>query len=338
MKHLNTLLLLIPVIWGFIPDMARADSDLYVRSELGMNFAPKMDISARSNDRASLCDEYINPHYDRVAMWHERYRNINCISSDRQKSNGWSNDFGSAKGILAGIAIGYRPGKKSGGMWENFRVEIEYFYRAADYDEVSHISSAVGNNQDKLNQEIVDAIDAIDSLASHNLFANIYYDFINNSRFTPYIGVGIGLGRTSLDYESLWVRNSDPDNIRTGEYIPDGPLTTSDGSIISGADLKETIRENLAGSFSLGEKEYKDTLFGYQLLVGVDYALTEKMALGLKARYVEFESFNDDGLVWDPLRSHVPNIRRDGSEPVQGYFKTSDIRMFGVSLNLAYYF
>ncbi len=44
------------------------------------------------------------------------------------------------------------------------------------------------------------------------------------------------------------------------------------------------------------------------------------------------------GVTWDPLRGHVPNLRRDGSEPVSGRIKTSDIEMFGISVNLKSHF
>ena len=73
------------------------------------------------------------------------------------------------------------------------------------------------------------------------------------------------------------------------------------------------------------------------MLLGVDYAVSETLAVGLKGRYVRYDDLRDD-IVWDPLRSHVPNIRRDGSEPVSAKVKASDLEAFGVSLNLKYYF
>ena len=47
--------------------------------------------------------------------------------------------------------------------------------------------------------------------------------------------------------------------------------------------------------------------WGLQILFGVDYALTDAVSLGLKGRWVKFDSFSDD-LVWDPLRSHAPYV------------------------------
>ena len=43
-------------------------------------------------------------------------------------------------------------------------------------------------------------------------------------------------------------------------------------------------------------------------------------------------------IVWNPLRSHVPNLRRDGSEPVSGRLRTDASTLWGVSLSLMYHF
>ena len=110
------------------------------------------------------------------------------------------------------------------------------------------------------------------SISSHNLFANLYYDFANTSRFTPYIGIGGGLGITDMEYGSVWARNLDADRIPTGAGLPNA----------------DEIRQNLAGTVSAGSSSVtlSDTLWGFQLLFGVDYALTDAMSLGLKGRYV----------------------------------------------------
>ena len=80
-----------------------------------------------------------------------------------------------------------------------------------------------------------------------------------------------------------------------------------------------------------------DTLWGLQILFGVDYAVTEAMSLGLKGRWVKFNSFSDT-LSWDPLRSHPPYIRTDKETLIAGSMTTSDIEFFGISLNLKYHF
>lgn len=306
----------------FTPSLAQAGSGLYLSSELGANFAPSVDTTGSSNDRASVCDEFINPMFATVTQT-PGYEDYNCTGPNRGVTGDWKNRFDSAEGILAGAALGYSlRDKYPESLLGRFRLELEYFYRNSEYDQTSDVPGAAGESGDKLVQEIQTATDRIDSLTSHNLFGNLYFDFFNTSRFTPYVGFGVGVGFTDMDYGSLWARNSDVSRITTGDGLPNAA----------------EIRQNLRATSSVAQTEFSDTLFGYQVLFGVDYALTESLSVGVKGRWVNFDSFSDGGLVWDPLRSHGPNLRRDGSEPVSGRIKTNDIEMFGVSVNLKYHF
>lgn len=313
MKTISFLFVFVMVAWVVAPNRAQAASGFYVSGDLGVNIASGIDTTGFSNDRASACDEFINPNYATVP---------NCTDPNRGGGAGWDNTFNGATGILAGGAIGYSfSGSSRTGWLSGFRVEAEYFYRQSNYDETSDVPAAFGATGDKLAGEIVRAIDRIGSVTSHNLFGNLLYDFRSTSRFTPYIGVGGGLGLTDMEYGSVWARNPDPANIATGEGLPN----------------QDDVRRNLAGTVSVAQKTLSDTLYGLQLLFGVDYALTEATSLGLKGRWVKFNSFSDR-FVWDPLRSHEPNVRLDGSEPVHGWLNTSDLEFFGVSLNMKYRF
>ena len=299
---------------------APAGSGVYFGSELGANFGASLEMAGEANDRPSVCDEYINPLFATVTQT-PGYEHYNCTGSDRRED--WENAFDGAEGILAGAAVGYR-------LWETYpdhwlgrvRFEVEYFYRDTNYDETSSIPSVGGVSGGELTREILTATDRIGSVTSHNLFGNLYVDLPNSSRFTPYVGFGVGVGFTDMDYGSLWARNPDPTAITTGAGLPNAA----------------EIRHNLAGTTSVAQTQLSDTLFGYQVLVGVDYALTELLSLGVKGRWVHFDAFSDGGTVWDPLRSHPPHLRRDGSEPFSGYLEVDDIQMFGVSLTLKYLF
>ncbi len=318
MKRTLKLLIGAFVLSASAPGGAQAASDFYLSSEIGVHFAKGPKLKVYPNDRASICDEFINPLYSTVTTV-AGFENTNCTGPNRGAGSDLSNDFDSETGILAGVALGYR-------LRPNVRLELEYFYREARFDETRdvprNVPAGTGNlNVDKLRDEIRSATDRIGTLDAHNLFANVYYDFAGTARITPYLGLGIGLGFTDLDYTSHWVRNRDPANIRTGEGLPNAAQ----------------IQQNLAGTYSLARKKLSDTLFGVQMLLGVDYAVSETLAVGLKGRYVRYDDLRDD-IVWDPLRSHVPNIRRDGSEPVSAKVKASDLEAFGVSLNLKYYF
>ncbi len=284
----------------------QAESRLYVSGELGMNFGESLDTEGRDTDRDSVCDEVINPAYAMIQK---------C--TDARTGNSWKNNFGSDEGVLFGTALGYRISDS------RLRVELEYFYRDTGYDETSDIVLPLdAATAAKLKGEIETAEERTGSLTSHNLFANLYMDFANNSRFTPYVGFGVGLGFTDLDYGLLAQRGSD-----TTKFI-----TVDD--MITGAD---DIKNRLANTATIEDEKLDDTLFGYQVLFGVDYVLTESLLLGVKGRWVSFDSFKD-GDDYDQLRNHASNLRLDGSEPVTYKIKVDDIEMFGVSVNLKYQF
>ena len=316
MKDISPLMVFVIATWAtwvVAPGSAQAGSGFYVSGDLGINIASGLDTTGTSNDRASVCDEYINPRYK---------EDKKCTGPDRSVGGRWENEFNGATGILAGAAAGYSfAGQNRNSLLDGLRVELEYFYRQSNYDQTADVPLGVGTQGQKLRDEIVQATDRIGSITSHNLFGNLFYDFVNTSRFTPYIGVGGGVGFTDMEYGSVWARNEDASKISTG----------------AGWSNVDEIRRNLARTVSVGQATLSDVLLGFQVLFGVDYAITEATSLGLKGRWVRFGSFSDD-FIWNPLRSHPPNLRKDGSEPVSGRLKTDDVEFFGVSVNLKYHF
>lgn len=288
---------------------AQADSGFYLSAELGANLASGPGFAGEANDSGSICDEFINPRYATTP---------GCPGPH----TAWKNAFDGAEGILTGVAVGYR-------LWDNypdrsygrFRLELEYSYRESNYDQTSPVHGQSGVAVDKLNNEITSATDRIGRITSHSLFGNLYFDFHNGSPLTPYLGIGAGIGLTDADYASLWVRNNDPARITTGAGLPN----------------VEEIRRNLAGTVSNTQLQLEDTLFGFQVLAGVDYAVTDALSLGVKGRWVNYDRFRDD-IVWDLVRSHPPYLRLDGSMPISGTGTLGDMDAFGISAALKYHF
>ena len=313
------LLIFVTVTYLFSPTPVQAGSGFYISSDLGANFAAGLDNFGRDDDRASKCDEYINPFFAMVP---------GCTDPDRG-GDAAKAVYDGATGILAGAALGYRlKDAYPDPLWGGFRIELEYFFRESEYDQ--SVTSAATRAQTIAKRQGETALSAkrVGSITSHNFFGNLFYDFINTSRFTPYVGFGVGVGSTDMDWGSINARNSDPSAITSiSDDLCDG---------IPGCDVNE-IRKNLAGTTTSEQTVLKDTLFGWQVLFGVDYAFTESVTLGLKGRWVNFNAFRDGGS-WDRLRSHESNLRLDGSEPVTYRLMTDDIEFFGVSLNLKYYF
>ena len=286
------------------PALAQTAAGFYFGTGLGVNFATGMELDGVGYDGPSDCDEYVNP----LAPG-----DPDCANPG---TSVWGSAVGSAGGLLAGAVLGYRLPDTG------FRVEVEYFYRESAFNETAAVTAAGGATLAKLGGELQRAEDRIGSVTSNNLFGNAYYDFSGGGSTTPYVGFGFGVGVTGMDYVSLWARNFDPDAITTGAGRPNA----------------EEIRRNLAGSTSVARVDLGDTLFGYQVLAGVRYALSDSVALDFKGRWVGYGAFGDDGIVWDPLRSHPPARRRDGSQPVSGGIETGDVRLFGISASLAYSF
>ena len=284
MRHITALPLSVAMLAALVPGEARAQSGsgFYLSQELGVNFTPALDIEVVApNAPGSICDEHLNPFTDLMPAF---------CSDPNAPGTAWTIAFDGAAGILAGGALGYRF-TGSGRL----RGELEYFYRETTHNETSAVAGSSGAAVAKLDAEVVVALDRIGSITLHNLFGNAYFDLTSRSRVTPYVGVGAGVGFTRVDHDLLWVRNSDPDLITSvAQYFPPDRQD----------DLR-VVQQNLASTTTSNQTELGARLFGYQVLFGVDVALTESTALGVKGRRVAFGSFSDATLL-DRVRSHAP--------------------------------
>ena len=294
-----------------LPVQALAKDGWYMGMDLGIAVAPEMDVDGRDNDLGSTCDLYYNPKgYGVDQKGHQ------CVHTDKSKGDSWTNDVDGGAGVLAGLALGYRLG--------TFRVEGEYFYRIATHDDRSDktIYDDTPSGIAEQDAELEEAIAGVDDVLSHNFFTNLYYDFRSDSKLTPYLGLGVGVAHVSLDYFSRWKRSNVPDDIKAYvAYVP--------------ADEKRTHQERLAGATTVGRAKLSDMLFGYQVLAGVDYQVSEPFTIGLKFRWTDFGEFQDSE-EWDQLRSHDSTLGR--GTRVRYHVTTEDIQFWGVSLNMKYQF
>ena len=333
-RYISPFLMLVLATWVMAPGWAQAGSGFYISSDIGLNVSQGAKLTGASNDGASACDEFLNPNTS------------GCPDVGTDFVEDWFTDFDGGQGILAGAAVGYSfAGQNSNSPLGGLRVELEYFYRESKHDETGDFgctggpmsTTCVKDANGEFGMQGVQ--ERLNSITSHNLFANLYYDFANTSRFTPYIGIGGGVGVTEADWASNWTRTLDQGVLRDGYSYADyaGKFTNAT------MDQYNEYISNLAGSSSNTATTLRDTLWGLQILFGVDYAVTEAMSLGLKGRWVKFNSFSDN-LSWNPLRSHAPYVRFDGTRDnptgpmIQGSMSTSDIEFFGISVNMKYHF
>ena len=192
-NYIASLLIFVIITWMVAANSVQAGSGFYVSGDLGINIASGLDTTGTSNDRASWCDEYINPRYNE----YER-----CTGPDRSVGGRWENEFDGATGILAGAAAGYSfAGQNPNGPLGGLRVELEYFYRQSNYDQTADIPLGVGTQGQKLRDEIVQAIDRIGSITSHNLFGNLFYDF---SQHQPLHALCRGRRRCRIHRYGVW--------------------------------------------------------------------------------------------------------------------------------------
>ena len=282
---------------------ASAQADFYVAAELGVHGAPDMLLQSGDTDRASRCDEFVNPRFREVE---------GCTTSARGDGavDDWLSRFDGAQGFVAAGAVGLRL--------DRWRVELELLHRNTRVDQSTSILSPEGTAFTQIfGAELPRASETIDNLTSRNVFANVYLDWPNPTPLTPFAGLGVGIAFADLDYAALWQRSGDPADVDSARGLPN----------------EDEVRRNLAGTVSRAADQLRDKLRGYQLLAGVDYQLSNDLTLTLQGRLVRFAAFEDGG-VYDLLRSHISGLRRDGSEPVRYRVQTDDTGFLAVGLRL----
>ena len=274
----------------------------YAGIELGFANAEDMGSVLTAVNHPTKCDQLLKDRPDHNVV---PLSDPDCTNKTSQPIT--TNSFDLGAGFLGGVSVGY--------ALDRFRVEFEYLNRSHGGD--SALWRVHGENVPLVDKnDEVSTLDQpserISDFSAHQFFVNAYYDFLNNSRWTTYVGAGVGWARTSLDYEARFLRRT------IAQGYPDGKPPAA------------------AGTLSLLNTEFTDTLFGFQFLGGLDYALTEKVSIGMKARWASFQDLEGD-TVWDLIRSHRP-VRADGETPFDSKLTFSDIQYWALSFGLKYSF
>ena len=292
----------------------------YISSEFGFSLGQSLGTSGQDNDLSTLCDRHLDP--TNLFSPSEVDESTGDCSADAS----WGNNFGGSMGILTGLAVGHNTDFGP-------RVEVEYFYLGVLYDKTENINAIGSDVKDKSQQELVRAEERIGAVSINSIFINMYYEppqmASSSGHVRPYFGFGLGLGSAKLDYNSVFARNLNPDAIQTADEA------NYNGSGNENND-REELHQRIAGTTTTANRTLKDSVFGYQAIVGVDYMLDEKISVGIKGRFVKYGTFKD-GHTWDQLRSHESN-NGDGTETVRYSIKTGDLGAIGVSLVMKYMF
>ena len=291
-----------------LPGRARAQDGWYMGMQLGAAAAPGMDVKTgglddwSSSDVSSVrCDVTLNP--DRVQV------EPGVCSDTPQPWGPLEEAFDGGAGILAGMALGYRM--------RSFRVEGEYVYRSTTHDDTA-VPHHPETNYDPTRDAAFDMVrDAVDDVASHSAFANLYYHFRSGSQVSPYFGVGVGFSVVSVEYRTLWHRTRTLENIRI--FDPAG-------------ERGEEMNRRLLGTNTIDRARLSDSLLGYQAVAGLDYRVGGRVTLGFRLRWVGFGDFDDES-EYDHLRGHE-SVAGNPPVPVTYYVRTEDIGFLAVSLGM----
>jgi len=291
-----------------------AKDGFYMGMDLGITIAPGMEVNGSDNDQGAACDQAYNSNLRSTCL-------TTIEDAENYSGDKWASDLEGGTGVLAGAALGYRL--------RNFRIEGEYFYRSTTHDDMDR-NTRLGDDSTATDSAELAALEfGVGDVLSHNFFANLYYDYRSNSKLTPYVGFGAGFSRVSLDYFGRFQRSIDPDDIST--------FKNSDGSTCTETECLQ-LNRRLAGATTIGRGKLSDTLFGYQVLAGVDYQVSDPVSIGLKFRWADFGEFESDPREWDQLRSHDSVLDPAGTLRVRYKAMTDDIQFWGVSLNMKYQF
>ena len=244
-------------------------------------------VASRSNDRASICDEYINPNALSVP---------GCTTPDRGAGDGWSAPFSDGRGLLAGVGVEL----DIGGPW---RLAVDYSRVQAVFDQTVASTNAQGVDFEKLSNELDVGQERLGALRSHGVHGVLHLYPIRRGLIRPYGGIGLGYAAMRADFGWHWRRSADPLAITTGREQPNF----------------DEIRQNLAGTVSSGTALFGKNVHVFVYEGGVDFAVSDRFSVGVRARQLRYPSVEVGPYVGETLRGHVPNLRLDGSEPVSAW-------------------
>ena len=119
-------------------------------------------------------------------------------------------------------------------------------YGRVDLDAASPIIAPSGVAYESIaTPELARAYERIGTADFFGLFVNVYWDIPNRSRFTPYVGVGAGVGFAAMEYDVLWERTDHLDEVvRAGAGLPN----------------EDEIRRNLVGGDTRARERLRDRL------------------------------------------------------------------------------
>ncbi len=280
-------------------DGRAAEDGFYVGVEAGVSISGDVGISQSGVNHPTRCDTllYADPG--------DAPTDDVCTNNDPAAL--FSNSFGPGAGFAGAATFGYALG--------SFRFEAEYLNRRQGSEEKpvslgSRTNDPLATKQSEWREDDPPS-EGINDFGAQHFFFNVYYDFRNESRWTPYLGGGVGLGLIEMRYKARFSRKADL-----------GP---------------EEWQRAAAGTVSIIDTNLEGTAFGFQVAGGVDYALSDDVSIGTKIRWTRFRGFEEKDKLWESIRSHAP-VRADGTTPFTTDLDLDAISNWTVTGGLKYHF
>ncbi len=263
------------------PALSAAGADtnrgFYVGVDVGVSAATTLESTRTNFGIPTNCDQWLEPVI--IEGLQLPLPADQCQPRELPSS---ANGFALGSGVLAGINLGY-----SG--FGPFRVEIEYFRHRRSGDKVNLVVPG-----DPKQREFSVREEEIGAFRTDNIFANLYYDFaaVGSMPFTPFVGVGVGTSRVAIDYSATSIRRDE-------------------AALLA---LAPPRHPDAANKVSHANTNASDHLWGFQLVVGADYALKTGHLVTGKLRYGRaMDDFLDGGNAWRSLRGHESTVAPGGA-------------------------
>ena len=297
--------------------LTAAHADFYVGADIGLAASRTLDSTVSGQSNPTRCD---------VLVYSDATRPSGAIGndpacSDVSRKEKWSSRFDAGSGLVAGLHAGY--------IRDQFRFELEFMHvkpGSASHPVITASTHPGLASKDREWSETAPPYEWISDFRIRQYFANVFYDFATESRWVPYVGVGAGWARVRMQYERRLLRKTEDEGYLN--VSPDVPEAQEGYGWDDGSWLE--WRTNAAGTLSSMDTELSDTLFGFQLLAGIDYALTDRTSVGIKARWAQFDDFKDDA-AYDQVRDHAP-VYVDGVTPFVDQVKMDNIEYWAITV------
>lgn len=287
----------------------------YIGIDLGLTHAASMGSPLSGISHPTRCDSILYQQAnetDEEGRTFKRPTDEKCTSTTPKTI--YTADFDPGIGFAGALSAGY--------TLDNLRFEVEYLHRRQG-DDSSLLPGTTDVTRGKGREWLEPPSASISDFQANQFFVNVYYDFRNDSPWTPYLGAGLGWAHTSMRYENFYIRKS-------GQAYLDA---VSEQGWPANTD---PVKLAAAGTVSYLNTRISKNLFGFQLLGGLDYALTEKISIGLKGRWARFQNIRHNA-VWNRIRGHAP-VLADGVTPYRVRIKLDSIEYWGMTLGLKYHF